>query len=87
MNKKTLLHQLQAFFDPAEKRQKRDMEELKKILKKLKKKEKQIKVKREQADDDCLKKLYQTELEIIHLQRKKGIDVLQQLKEHKGQPE
>jgi hypothetical protein len=31
-----------------------------------------------------LKKLYQTELEIIRLQRKKGIDVLQQLREHKG---
>jgi hypothetical protein len=87
MNKEKLLRKLQAFFDPTEKRQKHHIEELKKILKKLKKKEKQIKAKREQADDDCLKKLYQTELEIIRLQRKKGIDVLQQLKEHKSPPE
>lgn len=84
MSKDKLLHKLQAFFDPAQKRKKRHIEELKKILKKLKKKERKIMGKIEQADDDCLKKLYQTELEIIRLQRKKGIDVLQQLREHKG---
>jgi fructose-1,6-bisphosphatase len=83
MNKEKLLHKLQAFFDPAQKRKKRHREELKKILKSLKKKERKISDKIEQADDECLKKLYQTELEIIRLQRKKGIDVLQQLKENK----
>lgn len=59
------------------------MEELKKILKKLKKKERKITDIIEQTDDDCLKKQYQTELEIIRLQRKKGVAVLQQLREHK----
>jgi uncharacterized membrane protein len=84
MKKEKLLHKLQFFFDPAQKRKKRHREELKKILKNLKKKEQKITDQIEQANDECLKKLYQTELEIIRLQRKKGIDVLQQLREHKG---
>ncbi|WAK03569.1 hypothetical protein [Methylobacter sp. YRD-M1] len=83
MKKEKLLHKLQFFFDPAKKRKKRHREELKKILKNLKKKEQKIMDQIELTDDECLKKLYQTELEIIRLQRKKGIDVLQQLKENK----
>jgi site-specific DNA-adenine methylase len=83
MKKEKLLHKLRFFFDPAKKRKKRRREELKKILKNLKKKEQKITDKIEQADDECLKKLYQTELEIIRLQRKKGIGVLQQLRENK----
>ncbi|MDO9046534.1 MAG: hypothetical protein Q7U66_02210 [Methylobacter sp.] len=34
-------------------------------------------------DDDDLSKHYQTELEVIRVQRKKGIEVFQQLKERK----
>ncbi len=78
-----LLHKLQAFFGTDKHKKRQHIEELKKILLKLKKKERKIIRSMQQTDEDCLRKHYQTELEIIRVQRKKGIEVLQQLKEHK----
>ncbi len=78
-----LLHKLQAFFDTDKHTKRQHIEELKKILLKLKKKERKIAHTLQQTDEDCLIKHYQTELEIIRVQRKKGIEVLQHLKEHK----
>lgn len=83
MKIKKLVHKLQAFFDSDKRKKRQHIEELKKILLKLKKKERKITHILQQTDDECLKKHYQTELEIIRVQRKKGIDVLQQLKERK----
>ncbi|WP_340123088.1 hypothetical protein [Methylobacter svalbardensis] len=78
-----LLHKLQAFFDTDKHKKRQHIDELKKILLKLKKKERKITDTLQQTDDDCLTKHYQTELEIIRAQRKKGIEVLQQLNERK----
>ena len=78
-----LLHKLQAFFDTDKHKKRQHIEELKKILLKLKKKERKITRALEQTNENCLIKHYQTELEIIRVQRKKGIEVLQQLKEQK----
>lgn len=78
-----LLHKLEAFFDIDKHKKRQHIEELKKILLKLKKKERKITHALQQTDEDCLKKHYQTELEIIRVQRKKGIAVLQQLKERR----
>lgn len=78
-----LLHKLQAFFGTDKHKKRQHIEELRKILLKLKKKERKITHVMQQTDDDCLRKHYQTELEIIRVQRKKGIEVLQQLKERK----
>ncbi|TAN71443.1 MAG: hypothetical protein EPN17_01490 [Methylobacter sp.] len=78
-----LLHKLRAFFDGDNRKKRQHIEELKKILLKLKKKERKITHALQQTDDEYLKKHYQTELEIIRVQRKKGIEVLQQLKERK----
>ncbi|MCX7094472.1 MAG: hypothetical protein NTY50_13605 [Methylobacter sp.] len=75
-----LLHKLQAFFNTDNHKKRQHIEELKKILLKLKKKELKITHALQQADQDCLIKHYQTELEIIRAQRKKGIEVLHQLK-------
>jgi hypothetical protein len=80
---KKFLHQLQAFFATDSHKKRQHIQALKKILLKLKKKERKIACTLLQADDDCLIKLYQTELEIIRVQRKKGIEVLQQLMEPK----
>jgi hypothetical protein len=49
----------------------------------LKKKERKIADRLSEVDDIYLIKQYQTELEIIWLQRKKGVAVLQQLKQRK----
>lgn len=78
-----LFQKLQAFFGTDKHKKRQHIEELKKILLKLKKKERKITHAMQQTDDDCLIKHYQTELEIIRVQRKKGIEVLQQLKEPK----
>lgn len=78
-----LLHKLRDFFDSDNRKKRQHIEELKKILLKLKKKERKITHALQQTDDERLKKHYQTELEIIRVQRKKGIEVLQQLKERK----
>lgn len=78
-----LLHKLQAFFNTDKHKKRQHIEELKRILVKLKKKERKITHDLQQTDDDCLIKHYQTELEIIRVQRKKGIEVLQLLKERK----
>ncbi len=78
-----LLHKLQAFFNTDEHKKRQHIEQLRKILLKLKKKERTIIHSIQQIDDDNLSKHYQTELEIIRAQRKKGIEVLQQLKDHK----
>ncbi|MDD5412142.1 MAG: hypothetical protein PHF31_12140 [Methylobacter sp.] len=81
MKKEKLLHKLQAFFDTDNHKKRQHIKELKKILIKLKKKERKIAHSLLQAEDDCLIKQYQTELKIIRLQRMKGIEILQQLKE------
>jgi len=78
-----LLHKLQAFFDTEKHRKRQHIQELKKVLRKLKKKERKITHALQQADDDCLIRHYQTELEIIRVQRKKGIEVLHHLKKLK----
>lgn len=78
-----LLHQLHAFFNTEKHKKKQDIEELKKVLLKLKKKERKISQQLQGTEDCCLKTHYQTELNIIKIQRKKGIEVLQQLKERK----
>jgi hypothetical protein len=75
-----LLHQLQALFDTEKHKKRRHIQELKKILLKLKKKERKITRALLQTDDDCLIRHYQTELEIIRVQRKKGIEILRHLK-------
>jgi len=83
MKTEKFLHKLQAFFDTNSHKKRQHIQELKKILIKLKTKERKIAYTLLQADDDCLIKQYQTELEIIRIQRKKGIEVLQQLIESK----
>ncbi|MDO9424760.1 MAG: hypothetical protein Q7T40_11320 [Methylobacter sp.] len=79
MKTEKFLHQLQAFFDTDSHKKRQHIQGLKKVLIKLKEKERKIAYTLLQADDDCLIKQYQTELEIIRIQRKKGIEVLQQL--------
>ncbi len=76
----TFLTQLEHFFDPEHKKTKRYAKELKTVLRKLKKKERKLTEALEQTTDQELTKLYQTELEIIRIQRKKGLDILQAIR-------
>lgn len=76
MNKKKLLNKLQEFLNTDSHKKRKQRDELKKVLKKLKKKENKIKDKIESCDDEDTKKQLEMELEIVHVQRKKGIAVL-----------
>ncbi|WP_404360629.1 hypothetical protein [Methylotuvimicrobium sp. KM1] len=78
--KAKLLTQLEHFFDPEHKQTKQYAKELKTVLRKLKKKERKLTEALEQTTDQELTKLYQTELEIIRIQRKKGLDILQNIR-------
>ncbi|WP_341328457.1 hypothetical protein [Methylotuvimicrobium sp. KM2] len=82
MNAK-FLTQLEHFFDPEHKKTKHYTKELKTVLRKLKKKERELTEALEQATDQELTKLYQTELEIIRIQRKKGLNILQAIRKER----
>lgn len=79
MKTEKFLHKLQAFFDTDSHKNRQHIQALKKALINLKKKKRKIAYTLLQTDDDCFIKQYQTELEIIRIQRKKGIEALQQL--------
>lgn len=76
MTKKKLLRKLQGLLNPETYKKNKQRDELKKILKKLKKKELKVKDKVKSCSNKESKKLLEMELEIIHVQRKKGIAVL-----------
>lgn len=81
--KAKFLTQLEHFFDPEHKKTKHYVKELKTVLRKLKKKERELTEALEQTTDQELTKLYQTELEIIRVQRKKGLDTLQNIRKER----
>lgn len=81
--KAKFLTQLENFFDPKHKKNKHYAKELKTVLRKLKKKERELTEALEQTTDQELTKLYQTELEIIRVQRKKGLDTLQNIRKER----
>ena len=76
-----LFLELQNFFNPDFAKNKSAAKELKIILKKLKKKERNIADLLDQIQDPELQKMYQTELEIIRIQRRKGLAILQDIHE------
>ncbi len=81
--KAKFLTQLEHFFDPEHKKTKHYGKELKTVLRKLKKKERELTEALEQTTDQELTKLYKTELEIIRIQRKKGLDILQAIRKER----
>ncbi|MBU2569808.1 MAG: hypothetical protein KJ725_07195 [Gammaproteobacteria bacterium] len=81
--KAKFLTQLEHFFDPEHKKTKHYGKELKTVLRKLKKKERKLTEALEQTTDQELTKLYKTELEIIRIQRKKGLDILQAIRKER----
>jgi len=81
MKTSKLFLKLQNFFNPEYAKNKSAARELKIILKKLKKKEGTLIELLDQIKDPELQKLYRTELEIIRIQRAKGLVILQDIRE------
>lgn len=79
MKKKKLLKKLQDFFDLDERSKRAKKDELLKILKKLKQKERKIAARLEIAANEAERQALSKELDIIYAQRKKGINLIQEL--------
>jgi Skp family chaperone for outer membrane proteins len=74
MNK--LLNKLSDMLNPAIKKRKKYHKNLKAILKKLKARENELKDKLESTNDDRKRNRLQKELDLIHKQRKKGVEAM-----------
>lgn len=77
-----LLRKIQEFIDSDIKQQREHMKSVKEILKKLKKKQTSYKEKLALEKDVETRKQLQKELDIIFVQRKKGLKVYKELKEN-----
>jgi len=80
MSLNTLLDKLGDMLGPEASKKKNYRKKLKTLLKDLKHKEDKLKHKLETTDDERKRNRLQKELEIVHTQRKKGIEVLEQTK-------
>ena len=75
-----LLKKVQEYVDSDKKQQCEQRDSIKKILNKLKKKQKALRVKRDQEKDEKARAKIQKELDIIFVQRKKGLKILKKMK-------
>jgi Skp family chaperone for outer membrane proteins len=76
MGLKKLLDKLGDMLDPKVEMRKKQRKKLKAILKELKTKEKALKAKLESTDDRRKRDRLQRELDIVHSQRKKGVNAM-----------
>lgn len=83
MDLNDLLDKLGGMLQPEARNKKHYRKKLKALLKDLKHKEVKLKEKLEQAEDERKRNRLMKELEIVHTQRKKGIEALEETKENK----
>ena len=77
MDLNDLLEKLGGMLQPEARNKKNYREKLKALLKDLKQKEVMLKEKLEASEDERKRNLLTKELEIVHTQRKKGIEALE----------
>jgi len=80
MKLKKLLKRLNAYFDDSSEQKLQTDEGLSKVLKKLKKKEENLKLLVAEESGDGEREMLEQELKIVHSQRKKGIELLSNLR-------
>ena len=76
-----LLKKVNEYLDSDKKRQAEQKDSIKKVLKKLKKKQNHLKEKLKNEKDEKVAKSLKKELNIIFVQRKKGLKVLKSMKD------
>ena len=78
-----MIRELQEFLDADSRKRKKHREDMKKLLHKIKAKEKSLAAKAlTEFDEDKLEQL-RKEIDMVHAQRKKGINALKELNEKK----
>ncbi len=83
MGSKSLLKKLSGFFDMDEKAKVKQRSELKELLARLKAKEADLQQKLEHEQDPERSSELAKKIDLVHTQRKKGVEMLQQLKAEK----
>ena len=87
MKLKKLMKHLGSYLDPASESMEEQDEGLSKVLKKLKKKEAKLKDKADSEKDKMLRHLLEQEINLVHAQRKKGIQLLAELRSKRAASE
>lgn len=82
MGLNNLLDKLGGMLQPGAHEKKHYKKKLKALLKDLKKKEMKLKEELEASDDERKRNRLEKELDIVHTQRKKGIEALEDAKEN-----
>ena len=80
MNKRKLLQKLQNLMDRSSDARDKDLKKLHKVVKELKHKQKSLKYRLEETSDPLERARLQKDIEVIELQRRKGVAVYRQLK-------
>jgi len=78
-----LLEKLKGYLGAERRAQIAKYDSIKRVLKKLKKKENALKDKLKKEHDEKARKRLQKEMDVLSAQRKKGVNVLKELKEAK----
>lgn len=80
MKIKKLLEKAESFLNSDERSRKEKKKSIKRVLNKLRKYENEINDQLDNESDDEARKLLQKKIALAHAQRKKGLDLLKQLK-------
>ena len=87
MKQKKLLDKLKTFFDADAREREKQQSDIKDILKKLKKRERKLKEKLEAEKKAEKRKHLQQEIDVIYVQRTKGIKLIKELNEPEKKPD
>ena len=80
MTNEKLLERLSALLEPKADVDKKHIKKLRKVLQKLKNNQKELTAKLEQIDDEQEMRKLKQEIEVLKLQRKKGVKIYKELK-------
>ena len=80
MTRKKLLKKLQSLLDKSDDARKQDIKKLHKVVKELKQKQKHLEHRLEDTEDEKERSKLSQNIEVVKLQRKKGVAVYRQLK-------
>jgi len=84
MGRKKLLQKLSAFFDMDVRARDKKKEELNDLLSRLKQKEMELKQELETELDEHIKSKIAQKIDLVHTQRKKGLNMLKELRNKSG---
>jgi predicted negative regulator of RcsB-dependent stress response len=80
MGPKKLLKKLTEFFDMDARDREKRKDELNELLSRLKQKELELKAELENAKDEQLRSMIEQNIDVVHTQRKKGVQMLKDIR-------